>query len=139
MKTGSILTILAAIAAVVAAAIIASGGGGKAKPASTTGGAPAVPAGSQQLSFVVSPEKEELLKPLVAKFNAAQTRGRRQARLRDAEGENSGDAEAAIARGRLQPDVWSPASVVLGTAAEPAGRQALRRPTTTRRSCARRS
>ena len=74
MKTSSILTIVAAIAAVAVAAVIASGGGGKAKPDSS-GRAPVAPApaGSQQLSFVVSPEKEQLLKAVVAKFNASAT------------------------------------------------------------------
>jgi hypothetical protein len=61
VKTGSILTIVAAVAVVVVAAILASGGGDDAKPGSTDRAAVA-PAGAHQLSFVVSPEKEELLK-----------------------------------------------------------------------------
>ncbi len=67
MKTGSILTILAAVAAVVVAAVVASGGGGGsgggAKSGSTAHTQAVDPAGAQQLSFVVvSPEKEQLLK-----------------------------------------------------------------------------
>jgi Ca-activated chloride channel homolog len=113
VKTGSILTILAAIAAVVSAAIIASGGGDEAKPGSS-GRAPVAPADAQRLSFVVSPEKEQLLKAVVAKFNASaeQVGGKRV--LVSMKAMNSGDAESAIARGRLQPDVWSPAGSFWG-------------------------
>ena len=72
------------------------------------------PAGAQQLSFVVSPEKEELLKAVVAKFNASgeQVAGKRV--FVSMKAMNSGDAENAIARGRLQPDVWSPAGSFWG-------------------------
>jgi len=115
VKTSSILTIIAAIAAVAVAAVLASGGGDKAKPGSK-GEAPAAaaPAGSQQLSFVVSPEKEQLLKAVVAKFNAAgqQVAGKRV--FVSMKAMNSGDAESAIARGRLQPEVWSPAGSFWG-------------------------
>ena len=118
MKTGSILTILAAVAAVVVAAVLASGGGGGgggAKHGTSTGQAPSTaPAGAQQLSFVVSPEKEQLLKAVVAKFNASgeQVAGKRV--FVSMKAMNSGDAENAIARGRLQPDVWSPAGSFWG-------------------------
>ena len=109
------LTRIAAIAAVAVAAVIASGGGGKAKTDSA-GRAPtaSAPAGSQQLSFIVSPEKEQLLKAVVAKFNAAgqQVAGKRV--FVSMKAMNSGDAESAIARGRLQPDVWSPAGSFWG-------------------------
>jgi len=117
VKTGSILTILAAVAAVVVAAVVASGGGGGdgGKSGSTTPStATAAPSGAQQLSFVVSPEKEQLLKAAVAKFNAsnAQVAGKRV--FVSMKAMNSGDAESAIARGRLQPDVWSPAGSFWG-------------------------
>jgi Ca-activated chloride channel family protein len=118
VKTGSILTILAAVAAVIVAAVVASGGGGgggggKSGSTSTSASTPA-PAGAQQLSFVVSPEKEELLKAAVAKFNASgeQVAGKRV--FVSMKAMNSGDAESAIARGRLQPDVWSPAGSFWG-------------------------
>ena len=114
MKPGSILTIIAAVAAVVVAAVLASGGGDdKAKPGSS-GRTSVAPTGSQQLSFVVSPEKEELLKAVVTKFNAsgAQVAGKRV--FVSMKAMNSGDAESAIARGRLQPDVWSPAGSFWG-------------------------
>ncbi|HEX6743405.1 MAG TPA: substrate-binding domain-containing protein [Solirubrobacteraceae bacterium] len=118
MKTGSILTILAAVAAVVVAAVVASGGGGDggggSKPGSTARTQAVGPAGAQQLSFVVSPEKEQLLKAVVAKFNASgeQVAGKRV--FVSMKAMNSGDAENAIARGRLQPEVWSPAGSFWG-------------------------
>jgi hypothetical protein len=75
VKTGSILTILAAVAAVIVAAVVASGGWWRwrrgAKAGSTAHAQAVDPAGAQQLSFVVSPEKEQLLKAVVAKFNAS--------------------------------------------------------------------
>jgi Ca-activated chloride channel homolog len=114
VKTSSILTIIAAIVAVAVAAVLASGGGDKAKPGTSSGATAAAPAGSQRLSFVVSPEKEQLLKAVVAKFNAA---GRQVAGKRvfvSMKAMNSGDAESAIARGRLQPEVWSPAGSFWG-------------------------
>ena len=109
VKTGSILTILAAVAAVLVAALVASGGGGDDAKTGSTASAPAAPAGAQQLSFVVSPEKEQLLKAAVAKFNASNTEVGGKRVFVAMKAMNSGDAENAIARGRLQPDVWSPA------------------------------
>jgi len=117
VKTGSILTILAAVAAVVVAAVVASGGGdsGGGKSGSTTPStSTAAPGGAQQLSFVVSPEKEQLLKAAVAKFNASGEKVAGKRVFVSMKAMNSGDAESAIARGRLQPDVWSPAGSFWG-------------------------
>jgi Ca-activated chloride channel homolog len=117
VKTGSILTILAAVAAVVVAAVVASGGGGggDGKSGSTTPStSTAAPGGAQQLSFVVSPEKEQLLKAAVAKFNASGEQAAGKRVFVSMKAMNSGDAESAIARGRLQPDVWSPAGSFWG-------------------------
>ena len=113
MKTGSILTIIAAVAAVVVA-IIASGGGGDDAKSGSTGSTPVAPAGSQTLSFVVSPEKEQLLKAVVAKFNGANQEVAGKRVFVSMKAMNSGDAQSAIARGRLQPDVWSPAGSFWG-------------------------
>jgi Ca-activated chloride channel homolog len=114
VKTGSILTIIAAVAAVIVAAVLASGGGDDGAKPGSTGRTPVAPTGAQQLSFVVSPEKEQLLKAVVAKFNGAnqQVAGKRV--FVSMKAMNSGDAENAIARGRLQPDVWSPAGSFWG-------------------------
>jgi Ca-activated chloride channel homolog len=114
VKTGSILTILAAVAAVIVAAVLASGGGDDGAKTGSAKSVPVAPSGAQQLSFVVSPEKEQLLKAVVAKFNASgeQVAGKRV--FVSMKAMNSGDAENAIARGRLQPDVWSPAGSFWG-------------------------
>jgi Ca-activated chloride channel family protein len=115
VKTSSILTILGAVAAVVVAALLASGGGGgDDAQTGSTASTPVAPAGAQQLSFVVSPEKEELLKAAVAKFNASSTEVGGKRVFVAMKAMNSGDAENAIARGRLQPDVWSPAGSFWG-------------------------
>src|SRR4051794_16936257 len=106
-----ILTIVVAIAAVVGAAIYVKSSKDDSKPSSTPTAAHA-PKNAVTLTMVVSPEKETLLKPLVKEFNAAQTDAKPVfVRLR---AENSGDTEAAIARGRERPDVWSPASAFWG-------------------------
>src|SRR5690349_4321897 len=70
-----ILTIVTAIAAVLGAGLYvkSSKGNDEDTPAATTTG-PAKNAVT--LTMVVSPEKEALLKPLVAQFNAAQTDAR---------------------------------------------------------------
>jgi Ca-activated chloride channel family protein len=114
MKPASLITIVLAVVAVVVAAVIASGGGGKAKPGSQGRATVTAPPGSQRLSFVVSPEKEQLLKAAVAKFNASKTQADGKPVFVSMEAMNSGDAESAIARGRLKPDVWSPAGSFWG-------------------------
>jgi Ca-activated chloride channel homolog len=114
VKPGHVITILLAVVAVVVAVVVSGRGDDKATPG-TKGRVPVTaPAGSQQLSFVVSPEKEELLRGVVTKFNASaeQVAGKRVFVTMKAM--NSGDAESAIARGRLKPDVWSPAGSFWG-------------------------
>ena len=106
-----ILTIVVAIAAVLGAGLyVKSSKNDEDKPSTTTTTEPAKNAVT--LTMVVSPEKEELLKPLVAKFNAAQTDAKPA--FVKLVAQNSGDTEAAIARGSAQPDVWSPASAFWG-------------------------
>jgi len=97
----------------VAAAIVASSGGGG--DGASSGSAPdSAPAGSLVVSFAYSPEKELLLKPLIASFNARGERvaGRRAFVRGDVV--SSGEAEDKIARGRLRPVAWSPASSLWG-------------------------
>src|SRR4051794_31248943 len=111
MRPARILTVVVAIAVVVGAAVLAKGGGskdpGKQQAAQSAKGA-------LTLSFVVSPEKEALLKPLVAQFNAsgAQAAGKRVFVAMRAQ--NSGDTENALRKATGQPDVWSPAGSFWG-------------------------
>ncbi len=113
MKPQSIVVIVLAVVAIGAAVVLTRGGGGD-TGSDTTSTAAQAPAGAQRLSFVVSPEKEELLQPVVRAFNDAQQQGDGKPVFVEMQAVNSGDAENAIARGKLQPDVWSPASSFWG-------------------------
>src|SRR5690242_1754421 len=111
MRPARIVTVVVAITVVVAAAVLAKGGGSKdsGKPQAAQS-----PKGALTLNLVVSPEKEALLKPLVAQFNAqgAQAGGKRVFVAMRAQ--NSGDTENALRKGTAQPDVWSPAGSFWG-------------------------
>jgi Ca-activated chloride channel family protein len=99
--------------AVAAVSFAASRGDEKPKPPrahTATPTATAAPSGALRIQFAYSPEKEKLIPPLVAAFNASrQTSGGRLVQV-DARNISSGDAEAQIARGKLRPVAWSPAS-----------------------------
>jgi Ca-activated chloride channel homolog len=114
VKPGHVITIVLAVIAVILAAILSGWGNDEAKPGSKGRGTVTAPAGSLKISFVVSPEKEQLLRAAVTKFNASgeQVGGKRIFVAMEAM--NSGDAEDAIARGRLKPEVWSPAGSFWG-------------------------
>lgn len=103
-----VAVIVAAIAAVVIAAVATTGGGGE------DGGGADVPKDAVRVTFVLSPEKEELLRPLVRAFNeSGATAGGKPVRVLG-QVVASGEAQAEIARGRLKPVVWSPASSFWG-------------------------
>jgi Ca-activated chloride channel family protein len=109
------LAILAFAAAVVAAiALIGGSGGDGGKSADGEASTPKAPAGAIRVTFAYSPEKEVLLKPLIDRFNAsaAQANGKRV--FVEPSIVASGDAEARIANGRLEPVAWSPASSLWG-------------------------
>jgi Ca-activated chloride channel homolog len=112
MKPASLITIVVAVAAVVVAAVVARGGGGGSSPDNPA--AASAPKGALALDMRVSPEKEALLRPLVRRFNASNTRAAGKRVFVAMKAENSGDTEAAIAAGREQPDVWSPAGTFWG-------------------------
>src|SRR5688572_27263993 len=66
----------------------------------------AAPANAVRLPFVYSPEKKDLVPPLVERFNAERVRmGARQIVV-EAENRSSGEAHDLIARGRLKPVIW---------------------------------
>jgi Ca-activated chloride channel homolog len=72
------------------------------------------PPGAVRVSFMYSPEKKPLIAPLVQRFNAERhTAGGRPVFI-DAKVVPSGDVEAGIAKGRLKPVLWSPASSFWG-------------------------
>src|SRR3954468_9714214 len=109
MKRSQLIIAAAAVIAVVAFAIAQGGGGG-----SGGSGGTKAPKGALRISFAYSPEKEQLLKPLIERFNE---RGEKVGgKPVFVEGENvaSGEAERKIAAGRLEPVVWTPASSLWG-------------------------
>jgi Ca-activated chloride channel homolog len=108
---GRIVIIVLALAA-VAIAYVASGpdepreGGAAARSAA--------PADAVRISFVYSPEKEELLAPLIERFNAERHRSAGRPVFVDADVRASGEVQTLIADGKLRPVMWSPASSFWG-------------------------
>jgi Ca-activated chloride channel family protein len=115
MKRGQLLLALLAAVAVAIVAVVAGGGGGggKDEPGTTSGGAPA-PKNALHVSFAYSPEKEALLKPLIASFNARHVKAGGRVVFVDGINAASGDAESRIAKGTFKPVAWSPASSLWG-------------------------
>ena len=110
MKPASIITIVVAVIAIGAAVLLTRGGGDDKGSGSTSTVDQVAPKDALKLSFIVSPEKEELLRHSVRGFNAGDHQVGGEKVFVEMQAMNSGDAENAIARGKLQPDVWSPAS-----------------------------
>jgi Ca-activated chloride channel family protein len=104
VKRSQLLIAAAAIAAVVVFAIARGGGGG-----GGGGGGKQPAAGATRVSFVYSPEKEKLLKPLIERFNKDHDDVFVEGTVLA-----SGEAERKIAQGRLKPVAWSPASSLWG-------------------------
>src|SRR6266540_4299463 len=96
------LLVIALAAAAVGVAIIEDGG-------STSRAAPV------RLEFVYSPDTEELLAPLIKRFNDAAPVNVRGRSIRvTGRAVTSGEAERMIAAGTLKPVVWGPASSLWG-------------------------
>jgi Ca-activated chloride channel homolog len=95
------LLVIALAATAVGVAIIEDGG-------STSRPAPL------RLEFVYSPDTEELLAPLIARFNHSGVRVRGRSIRVDGHAVTSGEAERMIAAGTLKPAVWGPASSLWG-------------------------
>jgi Ca-activated chloride channel family protein len=118
VKRGQVAILAAAAVAVALLALLGGGGskddGDPTSPKTTTGIVAKPPAGSVVVSFAYSPEKEALLTPLIAQFNAsgAQVEGHRV--FMQATSVASGDSEHAIAKGTAKPVAWSPASSLWG-------------------------
>jgi Ca-activated chloride channel family protein len=117
VKPQSVVVIVLAVVAIGAALLFTRLGGGdgdEGASTTTTSTTAQAPADAQRLSFIVSPEKEELLKQVVQAFNAGDHRSDGRPVFVEMQAMNSGDAESAIVRGKLEPDVWSPASSFWG-------------------------
>jgi Ca-activated chloride channel homolog len=118
MRGRALIIALAAVAVVVA--IVARGGGDKGSQGATTAArAPSTTAAAAtgprvRVSFAYSTEKEPLLKPLIARYNAERHRSGGATVRVDGRVVASGEAADEIAAGRLQPTLWSPASSLWG-------------------------
>jgi Ca-activated chloride channel homolog len=107
---GRALVIALAVAA-VAVAFVTSRDGDE-EPASRSAGGP--PAGATRVSFLYSPEKEDLLAPLIERFNQSGARAGGKRVFIDAKVVSSGEVQSDVAAGKLQPVLWSPASSFWG-------------------------
>jgi Ca-activated chloride channel homolog len=114
---GRIAVIALAVVAIVVAFVgsrgDSSGGKEDGGTTATTTSTKAAP-GALRIEFAYSPEKEALVKPLVASFNAAHVRSGGRVVFVVARNVASGDAETQIAAGTMKPTVWSPASSLWG-------------------------
>ena len=72
------------------------------------------PAGALAVPFVYSPEKEKLLAPLIDSFNRSGATAAGKPVFIEGRVVSSGEAEAKIAKGQLEPVAWSPASSLWG-------------------------
>ncbi|MEA2311163.1 MAG: Ca-activated chloride channel, partial [Solirubrobacteraceae bacterium] len=112
MKRGQIAILLVAVVAVAGTAFLGGtkgGGGGSGGDAG-----PVAPKGALSVSFAYSPEKEVLLKPLIARFNAQRVQVGGKPVFISGQNVASGDAETRIARGTFKPVSWSPSSSLWG-------------------------
>jgi len=107
---GRALVIALAVAA-VAVAFVTSRDGDE-SPAPRTADKP--PAGALRVSFLYSPEKQELLEPLIERFNESGARAGGKRVFVDAKVVASGEVQSEVAAGKLEPVLWSPASSFWG-------------------------
>jgi Ca-activated chloride channel homolog len=117
MKRSQVTIAIVALFAVVLVWVVTSGGGsddGGGGGGNGGGSATRAPAGAVRVSFVYSPEKEQLLKPLIARFNESGREVGGKPVFVEGSVVSSGDAERKIAQDRLQPVAWSPASSLWG-------------------------
>jgi Ca-activated chloride channel family protein len=109
---GRALVIALAVVAVAAAYVTSRDGGGDNGSEQRAAGPPA--AGAARISFLYSPEKEELLAPLIKRFNASGARAGGKRVFVDARVVSSGEVQTGVASGKLRPVMWSPASSFWG-------------------------
>jgi Ca-activated chloride channel family protein len=112
MKRDRVVIVLIAVAAVVALIVFGRAGG---DGGSAGGGSRAdAPEGAIPVSFTYSPEKEDLLVPLIEDFNAGETEVNGAPVFVRGEVVASGEAEQKIDGGQLKPVAWSPSSSLWG-------------------------
>ncbi len=115
MRTGRLLIILVAIGAVAIAAIVSMGGSEDGGGGSGTGAAATTAADDAvRVPFAYSPEKEQLLAPLIRAFNEQGTEVGGRPVFVEAQVVSSGEAQDQIGKQQLRPVAWSPASSLWG-------------------------
>src|SRR4051812_32027625 len=103
-----------AVIVVIVAIVATSGGGGGGSGSSSSGSVSKAPKGAVKIDLVYSPEKEKLLVPLMRKFNDQRKEADGKQVFVEGKIVSSGDAQKQIARGQLNPTVWSPSSSFWG-------------------------
>jgi Ca-activated chloride channel family protein len=111
---GRLFIIVLALAAVAIAYVASGGGGSEDKETSDSAARSPAAANAMRISLAYSPEKEEMLAPLIKRFNDERHLSGGRPVLVDAKVRNSGDVEAEMARGREGPVMWSPSSSFWG-------------------------
>jgi Ca-activated chloride channel homolog len=113
VKRSQLLILAVAVIAVLAAVLVQQGEGDD--PAGGGGsGDPRAPKGAIAVSFLYSPEKEELLKPLIHRFNESAPKLHGKPVFVEGTVLSSGEVEDKISRQLLKPVAWSPASSLWG-------------------------
>ena len=112
MKKSQLALIAAAAGAVVLIALLF---GGKDDPGPSGGRAgTTAPSGAIKVTFAYSPEKEELLKPLIASFNGSDPQVGGKQVFVVGENVSSGDAQLKISKRTYKPTAWTPSSSLWG-------------------------
>jgi Ca-activated chloride channel homolog len=112
MKRERIAIVLIAAVAVAALVFFSRSGDGGGEGGNGASAKP--PDGAIEVSFSYSPEKEELLVPLIEDFNAGGTEVNGAPAFVQGEVIASGEAEQRIDTGQLMPVAWSPSSSLWG-------------------------
>ena len=100
--------------AVVAVAIAFAGSRGRDEAPAARETAARIPAGAVRVPFVYSPEKHDMLAPLIERFNAERHQVGGHPVHVEGRSMSSGEAETKIRDGDLKPVAWSPASTYWG-------------------------
>jgi Ca-activated chloride channel family protein len=118
VKLRAVIIALAALA--VVGAVVAKSRGKDSGPtlgsAATTSTVEQPPAtkGAVQISMAFSPEKEDILRALIAQYDGEKHSVDGKTVYVIPDKESSGAAESAIAKGTLKPTIWSPAGSLWG-------------------------
>jgi Ca-activated chloride channel family protein len=110
--SGSRGIVIAIAAAAVVIALVLNAGGGD--DGDGDGGETEKSGDAIAVSLAYSPEKEELLEPLIERFNGERKEAGGRPVFVEGEVVSSGEAQSKIAQGKLRPVAWSPASSLWG-------------------------